>query len=220
MIGTTRPFGTDLGNGASLPRLSSRSAKVSADAGGGGNGGIRGRKPSARPSPPPSRCNRGEGETQEAKASLAAVASGGPFPSGGRGGKTGRRRKEAGRTVSAPTSAPGDDRGLGLSSSSSSSAASGKKKMMTFTAEDAKWAMERWEANGGASSFRTINLPPPLASYAVAVPLLSASPSTPPQCHPATPSASPAGGCLSVASTAPPSIQDREQRRAPEQRRQ
>ena len=106
MIGTTRPFGTDLGNGASLPRLSSRSAKVSADAGGGGNGGIRGRKPSARPSPPPSRCNRGEGETQEAKASPAAVASGGPFPSGGRGGKTGRRRKEAGRTVSAPTSAP------------------------------------------------------------------------------------------------------------------
>ena len=36
---------------------------------------------------------------------------------------------------------------------------------MTFTAEDAKWAMERWEANGGASSFRTINLPPPLASF-------------------------------------------------------
>ena len=165
MIGTTRPFGTDLGNGASLPRLSSRSAKVSADAGGGGNGGIRGRKPSARPSPPPSRCNRGEGETQEAKDSPAAIASGGPFPSGGRGGKTGRRRKEAGRTVSAPTSAPGDDRGLGLSSSSSSSAASRKKKMMIFAVEDAKRARERWEANGGASSFRTINLPPPLASF-------------------------------------------------------
>ena len=84
-----------------------------------------------------------------------------------------------------------------------------KKKMMMFTAEDAKRAGERWEAIGEASSFRTI-LPPPLASfssssYAVAVPLLSAPPPPPPpQCHPATPSASPSGGCLSVASMAPP----------------
>ena len=57
--------------------------------------------------------------------------------------------------------------------------------MIFFTAEDAKRAIERWEANGGASSFRRTNLPPPLASFSSSSYAVAGPPSPPSASAPA-----------------------------------
>ena len=57
--------------------------------------------------------------------------------------------------------------------------------MIFFTAEDAKRAIERWEAIGGASSFRRTNLPPTLASFSSSSYAVAGSPSPPSASAPA-----------------------------------